>query len=116
MIIKRYIKLIFLIYLLLIMIGLSMIVFDNDNTMSVVKNIEMDYKILNKNTNNCDEKSLLYTNGEYNYYCCYDSIYLEWDNGNITLLKDSFDNGQVTINSLINHGLDIVSETIINEN
>lgn len=115
MIIKRYIKLAFLFFLLLIVIGLSVIAFDDNDIMHVVKNIDIDYKVLNKNTESCEENNLLYTDDVYNYYCCYDSIYLEWENGGITLLKDSFDSGMVTINSLINHGINITSEMISSE-
>lgn len=72
--------------------------------------ITLDYKILDK-TEECEEKEeILYQDTEYTYYfSCKKSnnIYLEWNNGEVTLMVDDLNSNKVSIDSLINHGLEI---------
>ena len=70
-----------------------------------------DYIILDK-SEACNETTIIdiYRDEEYTYYLnCKnpDNIYLEWNNGVVNLLEDDLNDGKVTINSLIEHGLNV---------
>lgn len=82
----------------------SVVPVSNSNQMA------LDYKILDK-TEECEEQEeILYQDTEYTYYfSCKKSnnIYLEWNNGEVTLMVDELNSHKVSIDSLINHGLEI---------
>ena len=70
-----------------------------------------DYNIIDK-SEACNETTIsdIYRDDDYIYYLtCKDSskIYLEWNNGEVNLLEKDLENGRVTINSLIEHGLNV---------
>lgn len=60
------------------------------------------------------ERELIYTNSQFNYYLpCYKSttIYLVYSDHEVTL-REALDTNSVTIDELINNGLDITRETV----
>lgn len=60
------------------------------------------------------EKELIYTDNQFNYYLpCSKSeaIYLVYPDHEITL-KEALDTNSVTINELINNGLEVTKETV----
>ena len=72
-----------------------------------------NYVILDK-SEECNEtfEEEIYKDEEYTYYLTckkLDKIYLEWNNGEVNLLEKDLNNGRVTIESLISHGLEIES-------
>lgn len=113
---KRIIKSIFITALALIFVGLAVIAFcDLRNDEGATKPVEtIDYKILDKTGDTCAEAlDYFYSDLNYNYYfTCIksDSIYLEWNNGKITKMMDDLNTKKVTINSLLEHGLDAKKE------
>lgn len=75
-----------------------------------------DYKIID-NTMTCAEAlEEIYKDDSYIYYLtCIksDNIYLEWDNGDTYKLTEAINKELVTIESLIDHGLEVYK--IVNE-
>ena len=105
-------KIMFVVILVLILIGLIFIIFDKAGTRAGVRNTMkiVDYTIVNEQENCADVLELIYEDADYKYYLpCISSygIYLEWSDGTRDLLKDALRNGKVTMDSLIDHGLDV---------
>lgn len=71
---------------------------------------------LDDRTSTCTgERELIYTDNTYNYYLpCYKSttIYLVYNNNYEVTLKEALDTKLVTIDELINNGLEVIKETV----
>ena len=106
---KIIIMSIFAVILITLLIGLLVIIFTNDNEEELPKIV--DYVIENKSETCVSALELIYEDKNNSYYLsCIKSnyIYLKWDDGEIDLLKNALDNKKVTIDSLIEHGLDVI--------
>ena len=110
---KLTLKIIFVFFLSIILIGLIIIIFDKAGTGASIYNPPrlVDYVIVDK-TDYCeDELELIYSDNKYNYYlpCTKSStVFLEWDEGVTDPLKFAIEKEKVTIDSLIEHGLGVV--------
>jgi len=114
--IKLILKFIFVLYLFILLICLFLIAFHmgESSYISIVpvnnNQFTLDYKILDKTQECIEAEEVFYKDLEYTYYfTCEKSknIYLEWNNGEVTLMTDDLNSGKVSINSLIDHGLEI---------
>ena len=101
-------KSIFLLVLLFLLIGLTIIIFSDNNIYSrKLPRIE-DYKIIYEDE--CkNDLVLLEEDDDYKYYiyCDVNNIHLKWDYGNIDSLNTALKYKKVTIDSLMSHGLNI---------
>ncbi len=105
---KITLKIIFVTLLIIILIGLTMLIFSNNESTNINKII--DYKIIDRTTSCTEELEEIYKDDKNTYYLpCVKSgnIKLVWDNGEIDLLKNAINNGKVTIKSLKDHGLEL---------
>ena len=109
---KIVLKSIFLFILVLILIGLLYIIFTksgNDNGVNVFKLV--DY-VIEDRTETCNEKlELIYSSKGKKYYLpCEKSeyVFLKWDDGVVDSLKNAIDKEKVTMDSLMEHGLEII--------
>ncbi len=110
----------FISLLLIIFIGLIAVCMKKNDYVSMnfypgEVQIPNDYVILDK-SESCNETTIedIYKDDEYTYYLtCKDSskIYLEWNNGEVNLLEKDLTSGRVTIDSLIEHGLNVERRT-----
>lgn len=101
-------KSIFLLVLFFLLIGLTIIIFSDNNIYSRNYPKLEDYIITyNEECNN--GKELLYEDDNNKYYisCDITNVHLKWDFGNIDSLNTALKNKKVTIDSLINHGLKV---------
>ena len=112
---KMIIKSIFVTVLSLILVALAVIAFmkidKTDDLYSLTG--KKDYRILD-NIDSCEEKFMdcFYKNdnGEYCFACKKSNeVLLEWSDGSQTKMIDSLNDGTVTIESLIEHGLKVVT-------
>ena len=105
-------KIMFVIILSIVLIGLIFIICDKAGTGARVYNpiVLSDYTIVHENNECLNTKELLYEDTKYLYYlpCAssYDT-YLVWTDGDKDLVKNALYYEKVTINSLIEHGLEI---------
>ncbi len=113
--VKMAIKGVFITVLSLILIALSVIAFTKvdktDDLYEMTK--QRDYQIIDKN-DECTQKyeDCFYKKDGVNY--CYEckkskEVLLQWQDGSQTKLIDSLNDGKVTIESLIEHGLKVVT-------
>ena len=105
---KITLKIIFAISLVVILIGLICVIFlKNEGE----KTPTIDYKIVD-NTKSCAEAlEEIYKDQKYTYYLpCIksDNIELVWNNGEKDYLKDAINNKKVSIDSLKEHGLEVI--------
>ena len=110
-------KSLFVTLLLTILVGLLFIIFDKAGTRAHVYSSSMalvDYTIVYEgdgdNSVCLDMIDVIYEDDKYIYYfSCASSydIYLVWSDGEKDLLKDAIRNKKVTMDSLIEHGLNV---------
>lgn len=113
---KLIIKSSFILLIALVSVCLSVIALRRINKDENYKkdddSIILDYRILDK-SNYCDEtRELIYEDENNSYYLpCVKSnlIYLEYNTGEIELLEDAIK--EIDINSLIEHGLEVIVES-----
>lgn len=115
---KRIVKRIFVLVLGIILISLSLIAFgnlDDDVQTSMYIPIVSEYNLVDK-SEGCDKAlELIYETSTTAYFLnCFksNSIYLEYADGTIITLREALDGEKVTIESLINHGLEVITEPI----
>lgn len=110
---KKKLEVVFVVAVTVLVIGLAYIGFaspsDEESTFPMdEKSKDIDYLILDK-SESCDSmKEVFYEDDDNIYYFpCTKSntIYLQWKNGEINLMKDELESGKVTIASLMEHGL-----------
>lgn len=111
---KMILKSIFVTALALILVALSIIAFTKiDKTDALYElNKDKDYRIVD-NVDSCTQKFMdcFYQaeDGEYCFECKKSTeVLLEWSDGSQTKMIDSLNDGTVTIESLIEHGLKAV--------
>lgn len=114
----------FMSLLIVIIVGLALICLNPNystdmyaSSQNSYSNNEKDYKILDKTEICAEAIEEFYSDANYTYYfnCIRSgSIYLEWDNGEVSLMKDDLNSGKVTITSLFEHGLNASKRPIIN--
>ena len=112
---KMVIKSIFVTLLVIILVALAVIAFTKiDKTDALYElNKSVDYRIVD-NIDNCTQKHMdcFYENenGEYCFECKKSNeVLLEWSDGSQTKMLDSLKEGSVSIESLIEHGLKVVT-------
>ena len=110
---RLYLKIVFVIFLSAILFCLIFIIYDKAGTRTHIYDeiVLSDYVIKNENVNCPKGEELIFEDDKYNYYLnCLGSykIYLIWDDGSKDLVKNALKNKKVTIDSLINHGLEII--------
>lgn len=117
----KIIKRIFILVLGIIMISLSFIAFSNLNNSMVVSMyipVFNEYSLVDK-SEVCDMAlELIYETDTTAYFLpCIKSksIYLEYADGSIISLREAIDLERVSIESLISHGLEVISEPIREE-
>ena len=122
---KDKFEIVFICLLILIGGGLLYIFFadiDADNYFpNIIKNINhnSNYQIIDKVEDCSGGYEEIYRDNENIYYFeCNKSnfIYLEWEDGSITSMKDELKSGNVNVESLIEHGLDYKVKSIEEEN
>ena len=105
---KITLKIIFITLLIVILIGLVILVFSNNEDEDVNKIV--DYKIVDNTTSCTEGLEEIYKDNKSTYYLpCIKSANIEivWDNGEKDLLKNAINNKKVTIESLKEHGLEV---------
>ncbi len=112
---KMVLKGIFVTVLTITLIALAVIAFTKiDKTDALYElNKSVDYRIVD-NVDNCSQiyMDCFYKNenGEYCFECKKSSeVLLEWSDGSQTKMLDSLKEGSVSIESLIEHGLKVVT-------
>lgn len=122
---KEKFEVIFICLLILIGGGLLYIHFADLNEDDYIpKNIKdifkkQDYNIIDKIEECNDSREDFYSDEEYIYYFnCRKSnlIYLEYEDGTIKPMKEELNNGNVSLESLLNHGLKCEKEYVLNDN
>jgi hypothetical protein len=121
---KDKFEVLFICLLILIGGGLVYIFFadlDDDFFPNIVKNLHSnsDYQIIDKIEECSDGYEEIYRDTDNIYYFeCnkINFIYLEWEDGSITNMKDELNSGNVNVESLIKHGLDCKIKRIEEEN
>ena len=108
-----YLKIIFVVVLTAILLFLIFIIYDKTGTRTGIYDplILSDYTIKDENDGCQRGEELIYEDDDYSYYLpCLSSykIYLEWTDGDRDLIKNALNNNKVTIESLIDHGLEVV--------
>ena len=102
-------KCMFLIVLLFLLIGLTIIIF-SDNSIYKDNRLKLeDYKIVYDSE--CkNEINVIYEDDKNKYIinCDLNNIHLKWDYGNIDSLNTALKYKKVTIDSLKSHGLKII--------
>lgn len=115
---KKIVKRIFILILGIIMISLSFIAFSNLNDsmpISMYIPINYEYSLIDKSESCAMALELIYETNTTAYFLpCIksNSIYLEYADGTIVSLRDAIDEEKVSIESLIEHGLEVISEPI----
>ena len=112
---KMILKSIFVTILALILVALSIIAFTKIDKTDALYDLtkDKDYRIVD-NVDSCTQKFMdcFYKNdnGEYCFECKKSNeVLLEWSDGSQTKMIDSLNDGTVTIESLIEHGLKVVT-------
>ena len=112
---KMILKSIFVTALSLILVALSIIAFTKIDKTDALYELtkDKDYRIVD-NIDSCSQEFMdcFYKNdnGEYCFECKKSSeVLLEWSDGSQTKMIDSLNDGTVTIESLIEHGLKVVT-------
>ena len=111
---KTLSKSIFVTMLSLILVSLSSIAFkriDDQDLMLSQYSIKLDYRIIDSSETCADSLEEIYQTDTHTYYLpCEKSgdLYLQWNNGLITYLKDDLNKSNVSIESLIKHGLEVI--------
>ena len=113
---KLIIKSSFILLIALVSVCLSVIALKEinkeENNKKEDNSIILDYRILDK-SNYCNETlELIYEDENNSYYLpCIKSnlIYIEYNTGEIILLEDALK--EININSLIEHGLEVIVES-----
>ena len=121
---KDKFEVLFICLLILIGGGLVYIFFadlDDDFFPNIVKNLHSnsDYQIIDKIEECSDGYEEIYRDTANIYYFeCnkINFIYLEWEDGTITSMKEELNSGNVSIDSLLEHGLKCEKKSIIEEN
>jgi hypothetical protein len=121
---KDKFEVLFICLLILIGGGLVYIFFadlDDDFFPNIVKNLHSnsDYQIIDKIEECSDGYEEIYRDTDNIYYFeCnkINFIYLEWEDGTITSMKEELNSGNVSIDSLLEHGLKCEKKSIIEEN
>ena len=115
---KRIAKRIFVLVLGVILVSLSIIAFGNlDDSVQTGMYIPIvsEYSLVDK-SENCEKAlELIYETTTTAYFLnCFKSnnIYLEYADGTIITLREALDGEKVTIESLIDHGLEVTTEPI----
>ena len=107
-------KSIFVVFLIIILFCLIFIIFDKAGTGAKIYNpIKIvDYSIVENSPDECEEMlELIYSDKKYNYYLpCKksDNISLVWEEGVTDPLMFAIEHEKVTMDSLMEHGLDII--------
>lgn len=114
---KIIVKRIFILILAIILISLSIIAFDNlnDEQASIYTSFTNEYSLVDKSENCGNALELIYETSTTAYFLnCFksNSIYLEYADGTIITLREALDGEKVTIESLIEHGLELTTEPI----
>ena len=121
---KDKFEILFICLLILIGGGLVYIFFadlDDDFFPNIVKNLHSnsDYQIIDKIEECSDGYEEIYRDTDNIYYFeCnkMNFIYLEWEDGTITSMKEELNSGNVSMDSLLEHGLKCSKKSIIEEN
>ncbi len=121
---KDKFEVLFICLLILIGGGLVYIFFadlDDDFFPNIVKNLHSnsDYQIIDKIEECSDGYEEIYRDTDNIYYFeCnkINFIYLEWEDGTITSMKEELNSGNVSMDSLLEHGLKCEKKSIIEEN
>ena len=107
-----YMKLATVVILSVILVFLIFIIYDKTGKMTGIYVPPLsDYEIINENDTCHEGEELIYEDDNYSYYLpCLSSykIYLQWTDGDKDLIKNAINNKKVTIESLIEHGLEVV--------
>ncbi len=115
---KIIVKRIFILILAIILISLSIIAFGNlndDKQVSIYTSFTNEYSLVDKSENCGNALELIYETSTTAYFLnCFksNSIYLEYADGTIITLREALDGEKVTIESLIEHGLELTTEPI----
>lgn len=114
---KIIVKRIFILILAIILISLSIIAFGNlnDEQVSIYTSFTNEYSLVDKSENCGNALELIYETSTTAYFLnCFksNSIYLEYADGTIITLREALDGEKVTIESLIEHGLEVTTEPI----
>ena len=122
---KEKFEIIFICLLILIGGGLLYIYFaDLDGDSYIPKNVKElfsknNFAIIDKIEDCSGGREEFYTDEEYIYYFeCNKSklVYVEYDDGTIKPMMDELNNGNISIGSLINHGLKCSKQSLLEEN
>lgn len=106
---NKVLKIAIIVVMLLIIIFL----FISNQELINKKNNSNDYTIIDTTEICAEALEEIYSDDDYTYYlpCIKSSnIYIKWDNGDIHKLMDDINNGKVTMDSLIKHGLKVTKD------
>ena len=108
---KIILKCIFVVIQIILLIGLVYIIISKAGTGAHIYApvVLTDYKIIDETTDCNPGKELIYSDSKYNYYlkCTNSQIFILWDDGAKDSLKFDLSISKLTIDSLIEHGLNV---------